>query len=127
MAATANLNPSRSVAAVDGDGGPDDRCCRNGRFHRSTHSPAVQNAVADATKTRACFLVARFPKPRQLFEPIHDFLRRPLHAHAKTEDIALLLVRLDCADSDEVAQAFRFDGARDSDMMSPRASGLAGW
>jgi hypothetical protein len=32
-----------------------------------------------------------------------------------------------CADSDEVAQAFRFDGARDSDMMSPRASGLAGW
>jgi hypothetical protein len=31
------------------------------------------------------------------------------------------------ADSDEVAQAFRFDGARDSDMMSPRASGLAGW
>jgi integrase len=31
------------------------------------------------------------------------------------------------ADSDEVAQAFRFDGAQDSDMMSPRASGLAGW
>jgi hypothetical protein len=31
------------------------------------------------------------------------------------------------ADSDEVAQAFRFDGAQDSDMMSPRASDLAGW
>jgi hypothetical protein len=31
------------------------------------------------------------------------------------------------ADSDEVAQVFRFDGARDSDMMSPRARSLAGW
>jgi hypothetical protein len=30
------------------------------------------------------------------------------------------------ADSDEVAQAFRFDGAQDSDMMSPRARSLAG-
>jgi len=38
----------------------------------------------------------------------------------------LMLMMLD-ADSDEVAQAFRFDGARDSDMMSPRVSGLAGW
>jgi hypothetical protein len=31
------------------------------------------------------------------------------------------------ADSDEAAQAFRFDGARYSDMMSPRAWSLAGW
>ena len=31
------------------------------------------------------------------------------------------------ADSDEVAQVFRFDGARDSNMMSPRARSLAGW
>jgi hypothetical protein len=29
------------------------------------------------------------------------------------------------ADSDEVAQGFRFDGARDSDMMPPRARSLA--
>jgi hypothetical protein len=31
------------------------------------------------------------------------------------------------ADSDEVARAFRFDGAQDSDMKSPRAWSLAGW
>ncbi len=31
------------------------------------------------------------------------------------------------ADSDEGAQAFRFDGARGSDMMSPRWWSLAGW
>jgi hypothetical protein len=31
------------------------------------------------------------------------------------------------ADSDEAAQAFRFDVARYSDMMSPRAWSLAGW
>jgi len=36
-------------------------------------------------------------------------------------------VRAAGADSDEVAQVFRFDGARDSDMMSPRARSLAGW
>ncbi len=42
--------------------------------------------------------------------------------YAVCDQVAVL-----AADSDEVAQAFRFDGARDSDMMSPRASGLAGW
>jgi hypothetical protein len=31
------------------------------------------------------------------------------------------------AESDEAAKAFRFDGAKDSDMMSPKAAGLAGW
>ena len=31
------------------------------------------------------------------------------------------------ADSDEGAQAFRFDGALGSDMMSPRWWSLAGW
>jgi len=31
------------------------------------------------------------------------------------------------ADSDEAAQAFRFDGARHSEMMPPRAWHLAGW
>jgi hypothetical protein len=30
------------------------------------------------------------------------------------------------ADSDEVAQGFRFDGARHSDLKSPRAWSLAG-
>ena len=35
--------------------------------------------------------------------------------------------RLICADSDEGAQAFRFDGALGSDMMSPRWWSLAGW
>jgi len=32
-----------------------------------------------------------------------------------------------CADSDEVAQAFRFDGAQDSGMMAPSPWSLAGW
>jgi hypothetical protein len=40
----------------------------------------------------------------------------------KREDVAAI-----CADSDEAAQAFRFDVARYSDMMSPRAWSLAGW
>lgn len=31
------------------------------------------------------------------------------------------------ADSDEVAQAFRFDGAQDSDLKPPMARSLAGW
>jgi hypothetical protein len=31
------------------------------------------------------------------------------------------------ADSDEGAQAFRFNGARGSDLMSPGAWSLAGW
>ena len=31
------------------------------------------------------------------------------------------------ADSDEDAQAFRFDGALDSDMMSPRAGASLAW
>jgi len=31
------------------------------------------------------------------------------------------------ADSDEVAQPFRFDGAQDSDLKPPMARSLAGW
>ena len=37
------------------------------------------------------------------------------------------LYRNTVADSDEGAQAFRFDGALGSDMMSPRWWSLAGW
>jgi hypothetical protein len=44
------------------------------------------------------------------------------HFHAGFAPIAKSI-----ADSDEAAQAFRFDGARYSDMMSPRAWSLAGW
>ena len=37
------------------------------------------------------------------------------------------IIAIQTADSDEGAQAFRFDGALGSDMMSPRWWSLAGW
>jgi hypothetical protein len=35
-------------------------------------------------------------------------------------------LHVEFADSDEVAQAFRFDGAQDSGMMAPSLRSLAG-
>jgi hypothetical protein len=56
---------------------------------------------------------------------------RHAHTHAYAWYYASILHALRgepaIADSDEVARAFRFDGARDSDIKSPRAWSLAGW
>jgi hypothetical protein len=48
-------------------------------------------------------------------------------AHRSRQGAKMRQKSVSTADSDEDAQAFRFDGALDSDMMSPRAgASLAG-
>ncbi len=68
IAATAHRNPSRSLTAVPGDGGPVGRLCRKGRSHRSTCKPRPLNAFAAATNSGALQLppapcVSTIPSP----------------------------------------------------------------
>src|SRR6185369_2153425 len=52
-ASTARRKPSRSFAAIDGDGGPLGRRWRNGRLQRNTKAPAAEKAFAAATSRGA--------------------------------------------------------------------------
>jgi len=52
---------------------------------------------------------------------------QPIPLNMRRADAARYIREAHGADSDEDAQAFRFDGALDSDMMSPRTgASLAG-
>jgi len=48
------------------------------------------------------------------------------YADFVSEALKLALPQAYTADSDEVAQAFRFDGAQDSDLKPPSLRSLAG-
>lgn len=94
---------------------------------------AVESAVYEAERTvitvRPIKSFGSCPSCGAASRCVHSHYRRrvaDLPLAGRSVQLVLVAQRFRCADSDEVARAFRDDVARCSDMMSPGVRRLAG-